>query len=126
MAFTHDMMSAARRHLHAAEELRTGKHRGVAGCLYGIAAECAIKAMMEVSGPRVNDAFYKHFPELRTILRTALQGRRGQTLARFVEDPSFMNNWDIRMRYADARQIRDEWIDKWAEQARRIVSAMGT
>jgi hypothetical protein len=30
------------------------------------------------------------------------------------------------MRYADARQIRDEWIDKWAEQARRAVSAMGT
>lgn len=126
MTFTHNMTSAARRHLHAAEALRTGAHRGVAGYLYGIAAECAIKAMMEVSGPRLDDAFYKHFPELRTILRTALHGRRGQTLARFVADDSFMNNWDIRMRYADARQIREEWIDKWAEQARRVVSAMGT
>jgi hypothetical protein len=126
MAFTHDMTSAARRHLLAAEALRPGAHRGVAGYLYGIAAECAIKAMMQASGPRLNDAFYKHFPELRTILRTALQGRRGQTLARFVADDSFMNNWDIHMRYADAKQIRDEWIDKWAEQARRAVSAMGT
>lgn len=76
----------------AAEAIRTGAHRGVAGYLYGIAAECAVKAMMEASGPRLNDAFYKHFPELRTILRTALRGQHGKTLARFVADDSFMNN----------------------------------
>ena len=92
MAFTSDMTKAARRHLSAADTIRDGVHRGVAGYLYGIAAECAVKAMMEATGPRLNDAFFKHFPELRTILRNGIQGRRQQTLALFIKDDSFMNN----------------------------------
>lgn len=30
------------------------------------------------------------------------------------------------MRYADARQIPDEWVDDWKQQAKDIVGAMGT
>lgn len=126
MAFSRDMTKAARRHLSAADAIRNGVHRGVAGYLYGIAAECAVKAIMEATGPRLSDAFHKHFPELRTILRNAIQGRCQRTLALFIRDDSFMNNWNIGMRYSDARQIRDEWIDAWAEQARRVVNAIGT
>jgi hypothetical protein len=71
---------------------------------------------------------YAHFPDLRTLLRDALQGRHPNVtlLSRFVLNDSFMNNWHISMRYADARQIRDEWVKAWQEQAKAAVGSMGT
>jgi hypothetical protein len=134
MAFTHDLPAAARRHLQAADMLCAdpGHRKDVAGYLYGIAAECAIKQMvipLPMSADQNKKAIeYAHFPDLRTLLRDALQGRHPNVtlLSRFVLNDSFMNNWHISMRYADARQIRDEWVKAWQEQAKAAVGAMGT
>jgi hypothetical protein len=126
MGFDHNVTAAARRHLSAAQTLDHSPHRGVAGYLYGIAAECAVKAMMMAVPLRIDDAFFAHFPNLRTLLRDHCQGRNSQTLARFIRDDAFMNHWDIKMRYADARQIEDRWVSIWAEQASHAVNAMGT
>ena len=73
MAYSTNMPASARRHLIAADRLNAGARRDVAGYLYGIAAECAIKAMMIDAGyrpliDRRNDLFFLHFPELRTAL----------------------------------------------------------
>jgi hypothetical protein len=127
MAFTPNMPAAARRHLVAADELATGARRDVAGYLYGIAAECAIKAMMEnVPLARRQEAFYAHFPELRTLLRDALQGRVARPLSAFINDDSFLNNWHVSMRYADGQQVLEHWVTAWRDQARRAVSAVGS
>ncbi len=130
MAFSHDLPNAARRNLQAAEELNKGHRRDVAGYLYGIAAECAVKQMMKpVFFPQQSDknaAFFSHFPELRTRLRDALAGRNLKPLSPFINNDSFMNNWEISMRYADAEQIHPTWVDSWAKQARDAVNAMGT
>jgi len=134
MAFTHKLCEAARRHLHAADILceEPGHRRDVAGYLYGIAAECAIKHMViPIPIPPEHDKqkiAYSHFPELRTLLRDALSGRRfaGTPLFQFVMQDAFMNNWHISMRYADARQIKDDWVRAWQKQARDAVSAMET
>jgi hypothetical protein len=127
MAFTANLPAAARRHLEAAEELVNGPRQDVAGYLYGIAAECAVKAMMkEVPCARRDDAFYQHFPELRTILRDVLQGRSAQPLLTLIDNEQFLNNWNVRMRYADGRQILSEWVKNWGEQARRAVNTMGS
>jgi hypothetical protein len=79
MAFVNKLPEAARRNLQAADTLDAGHRRDVAGYLYGIAAECAIKQMLKpVSLPPEHDKeaiFYAHFPELRTLLRDALKGR---------------------------------------------------
>jgi hypothetical protein len=132
MAFTPNLPEAARRHLQAAELLCTdpGHRKDVAGYLYGIAAECAIKQMvipLKLAPEHDKNAIeYAHFPELRTMLRDALQGRRQTTdaLFRFVFDDAFMNNWHIKMRYADAKQVRAEWITAWQKQAKNAVDAM--
>ncbi|XXF77157.1 HEPN domain-containing protein [Myxococcaceae bacterium GXIMD 01537] len=127
MAFTPNMTAAARRNLEAADALAEGARRDVAGYLYGIAAECAIKAMMaNVPLTRRDDAFFAHFPELRTLLRDSIQGRSAKPLAAFINDDRFLNNWDVKMRYADARQILERWVVEWRDQARRAVSAMGS
>jgi hypothetical protein len=130
MAFTTDMAAAARRHLVAANEL-SPRSSGVAGYLFGIAAECATKAMMYEAGiPRVEDRredpYFAHFPELKTMLRDKVQGRRATSLAKFVMSDSFMSNWDTKMRYCDGQEIRLPWVQNWAEQARQIVASIGT
>lgn len=128
MAFTHSLPDAARRHLRAADELERGHRRDVAGYLYGIAAECAVKQMaisLRISDEHSKKAIhYAHFPDLRTMLRDTFQGRSARGLWAFVVHDAFMNNWSIAMRYADAKQIRGEWVDAWRDQARRVVGVM--
>ena len=78
MAFGIDMPAAARRHLYAAEILATEQRPDVAGYLYEIAAECAIKAMMSDAGIAIptdlsRDAdhpYYAHFPESEPYFAT--------------------------------------------------------
>lgn len=126
MAYTVDLSAAAQRHLDAAEKLARAQREDVAGYLYGIAAECALKAMAKtLPTGRSDDIFYAHFPELRTRLRDLLQGRMAQPLLQLIRDDSFMNEWDIRMRYAPANAVREKPIERWAQQARRAVSSMG-
>ena len=133
MAFSIDMSAAARRHLQAADELAKGDRKDVAGYLYGIAGECAIKAMMRYAGLRFprdlsrrDHPYFAHFPELRTMLRDMLRGRRGTLLMTYIQNDAFMNNWSTRMRYSHGRDIRPQWIAAWAEQARQAVAAMDT
>lgn len=132
MAFSIDMPRAARRHLEAAQLLNDGKRRDVAGYLFGIAAECAIKSMMIDAGlksaiiERRADPYYAHFPSLRTILRDQLQGRRGTPLIRFIEDAAFMAQWSTDMRYSPGSEVLLAWVDRWAEQAKAAVTAMGS
>lgn len=133
MPYAVDFPAAARRHLAAADSLSMGHRRDVAGYLYGLAAECALKAMMReaglqfiVSASRRDDPFWAHFPELRTLLRDALQGRRGTPLVTYVQNEAFMSNWSTRMRYSNGRDIRNEWIAAWQQQARQAVASLGT
>lgn len=130
MSFLPDMPAAARRHLEAADSLPE-KRCDVAGYLYGIAAECAIKAMMldcglRPQGDRRDDPFYAHFPELKTRLRDASLGRKGQALRRFIENDAFLNHWEIDMRYCKGSEIERRWVDVWRDQARSAVSSIGT
>ena len=132
MAFDTNLPAAAHRHLQAADILceDPGHRRDVAGYLYGIAAECAIKEMLRPLPlpPQYdkNAMFYAHFPELCTLLRDALGGRSAMPLSTLINNKAFMNNWNVKMRYADARQIRPEWVTAWQQQAKDAVGAMGT
>lgn len=121
MAFIHKLPEAAHRHLQAADMLCAdpGHRKDVAGYLYGIAAECAIKQMvipLPLSAEHDKKAIeYAHFPELRTRLRDALRGRNVKPISTFVFNDAFMNHWNIKMRYADARQIKAEWVETWQQ-----------
>jgi len=124
MAYTIDMKASAKRLLAAAQALH-GQHDAVAGYLFGLAAECAIKAMAATLPElRNHDVLYAHFPGLRALVREQLKGRgRASTLLRLVQDDSFMNDWDITVRYALATEVVAK-VDRWADQAKRIVPLM--
>lgn len=133
MSYALDLPAAAQRHFLAAETLVSGHRRDVAGYLYGISIECAVKAMMRDAGLRPMppedrrfDPFYAHFPALRTLLRDSLQGRRSSTLSHFIEDARLMSQWDTDMRYSHGKDIRDEWVANWQKQARDAIARMGT
>lgn len=133
MSLKIDMAAAARRHLEAADRLSERDYRCVAGYVYGLAAECAVKAMMVSAGVKLEPTirkkaspYYLHFPELRTQLRDKLSGRQAKTLAAFISNDRFMEHWAIEMRYTDGKQIKEAWVKQWSEQAKQIVSSIGT
>jgi hypothetical protein len=106
--YDRDMRATAYRHLEAAVHLYNATDRkDVAGYLFGIAAECALKQIMLDSGMRPlaadkrrDDPFYVHFEDLKTLLRDTSEGRRRSDLITLANDSSFMQNWDITMRYS--------------------------
>lgn len=128
MAYGSDPAAAARRHYEAAALLYEPKgRRDVAGYLYGISAECALKYIMLRSGmlpqplsPR-DDPFYLHFPVLKTVLRDTAKGRYQGKLLQYATNAAFMNGWDVKMRYACSRDVLQQPIEKWKAQAERIL-----
>jgi hypothetical protein len=103
----------------------------VAGYLFGICGELAIKEMMRQSGmkplrpeERRDDPFYAHFPELKTRLRDTNSGRRSGALDLLAKDSTLFQYWDTDMRYASTAEIRQEWVIKWKATAERLVDQM--
>lgn len=138
MAYTEDLRDAARRHQHAGVALQGGdrphearQHAAVAGYLYGLAAECALKALMRSSGmwprapsERADDPFYAHFPTLKTLLRDSVHGRLAERLRAHAVDGGLFRDWDIAMRYAPGREIPPERVESWRGQARALLAEM--
>lgn len=124
MTYKPDMPAAARRHLKAGDDLESGRP-DVAAYLFGIAAECALKALATgLPSARRNEIFYAHFPQLRTLLRDALQGRKAQLLRRLIEHDGFMNGWHVSMRYANENNLKAVPIKDWRSQAAEAIGLM--
>ena len=137
MAYRQDLQGSARRHLRAATELdqvaSAGAQPGckaVAGYLYGLAGELALKALMRDSGmtplppqERRGDPYYAHFPELKTQLRDTAQGRRSGELLAIANSNDFQN-WNTDMRYAPTVDVQPGWIDAWKVSAQNLVETM--
>lgn len=103
--FKPNMNKAAHRNWAAAERAFNSEapDRTTAGYLYGIAAECAIKALFR-DIPWTTDnkdgPVYAHFPGLKAKLRDAISGRGAAQLARFTNQ-HYMEGWAIDIRYSD-------------------------
>ncbi|MBI1208449.1 MAG: hypothetical protein GC191_14330 [Azospirillum sp.] len=128
------MRAAAHRHFEAAEHLFDNTYRrDVAGYLFGIAAECALKQMMLASGmhqmpetERRADPFYAHFEELKSLLRDKVSGRLAADLRRYAENSAFMQYWDASMRYSHGKDVNSRWIDCWRQNAKDAIGTMDT
>jgi hypothetical protein len=108
-----------------------GHRKDVAGYVYGVATECAVKELMRASGMRPrpenerrDDPFYAHFPALKTLLTRLAQGRRQGDLEKLARDGAFMNQWDTDMRYAPKEDISDKQVEGWKADAERALLMM--
>lgn len=138
MAYSQNLMVSARRHLHSASLLFGSESAGsqpgakaVAGYLFGLSGELALKEIMRMSGMRPlqpadrrNDPFYAHFPELKTLLRDSAKGRRSGELRRLAENSNLFQNWDTEMRYAPTSEIQESWIRTWKQSAEELIKLM--
>lgn len=121
-----DMCKAARRNWTAAETLNTDQNRSVAGYLYGLAAECAVKHHMQTIGlpgtkKRSDSPYFKHFPELKTVLKDHIQGRQGSQLQKYCL-PQFMQDWDLSMRYSDGKAVTEQRVQMWKTCADQVLA----
>jgi hypothetical protein len=136
MIYKKDLSTSAKRHLEAAVQLTRMRCPGsqpgcnaVAGYLFGLAGELALKEMMRASGlkpngPRQDDPFYAHFPVLKTLLGSVIYGRRAGQLRKFADSPSLFQNWATNMRYAPTSDIKIAWVKVWHINAKELVEAM--
>jgi hypothetical protein len=135
MAYTPNFSKSAHRHFQAAELLYTNvtvheNHKPVAGYLYGITGELAVKKLMQKSGikeldekERQSDPYYKHFPQLKALLKDA-PGLRAGELRRIAENAALFQNWDTSMRYAPGGAVQNKWVDAWKESAKSLLDRM--
>ena len=137
MAFTQNVKKSAGRHFRAAQILyrqtMPSDQPGcvaVAGYLFGIAGELAVKELMRSSGMRPlpeaqrrDDPFFAHFPTLKRMLVTA-DGRRAGELRKLSEDPRLFQNWDIAMRYAPTTEVDATWVEAWKASAEDLLIRM--
>jgi hypothetical protein len=138
MAYGRDLVGSARRHLAAAVLLHvqdrpshSSGDKAVAGYLFGLAGELALKEMMRDSGMRElavsqrrEDPFYAHFPDIKALLRDHAAGRRHGELLKYANNTSLFQHWDTDMRYAPTRDVSDAWTQRWKSQAENLVSNM--
>lgn len=126
--FESNMTRAAHRNWAAAERLfnSAAPDRTTAGYLYGIAAECAIKALFR-DFPWTTDSHdgpvYAHFPSLKAKLRDAISGRGAGQLARFT-DQHYMEGWAIDIRYSDGTRPDKATLERWRVNADEARAAL--
>lgn len=123
MPYTPNMKASARRHFDAAKRLYDdGKRKDVAGYLYGVAAECAVKAMVRDTG---GGEVRGHFPdELPTRIRDATSFRGQAKILNLINNNNFMSNWSTDMRYCKESDIDSKSVAKWAAEAKQALHAM--
>lgn len=125
MAFTPDLEAAANRHYEDACMLQNDRRYDNAGYHFGLAAECAIKKKLRDFGTLMNDpAIWKHWPELRELASLALQGRKAAPTRQLVERASFMQRWDIAMRYSANGTIDATAAGRWQEDANQALGLL--
>ena len=124
------MRKSANQHFDAGTALDASNKKAVAAYLFGLAAECAVKAIMLHCGiPGTEDrdsAYFAHFPVLRTKLQTLAQGRKNFDDLRFAQKDTFLADWDITIRYAASADIFSlaNRYERWVESATTAIQQM--
>ena len=108
MAHPADFANAHVRHWRDAEYLFDAGRWGNADQLYGLSAECGLKAVMVADGLPVDatgsprDKYKKHVDRLWGTFRTFVQGRRtGHLLHHIPQSNPFASSWSVENRYAN-------------------------
>lgn len=118
MSYLTDMNDAAARHYHDGCKLMADNRIDNAGYHFGLAAECAIKSILQSAGVRDDDpAIWQHFPDLKPVALQSIHGRTAAPVRGLLERDNFMQRWAISMRYAKTGSIDRPTAERWRDQA---------
>jgi len=119
-----DFVSSAERHFEDGEMLLQVSRLDNAGHLFGVAGECAVKAVcVEESGARPA----KHFDntsskDLRSFALPNLIGRKGQRIIMLL--PNLFAGWSIGQRYVTTGATTSAQAQRWRDDARAVLDAL--
>ncbi len=132
---------SARRHFHDAGVLLGGSRSANAGQLFGIAAECGIKAILVASRVPVGTdgsldrppgvkgkGFKEHWPQLRqalTDLAAAIpDGRTATTYLSLIPNLTHFSDWLIEHRYWRDGALPLTSVARWQAAATEVMAAL--
>lgn len=126
MPYRIDLAASAKRHWDDGQNLLAARRPQTAGYHFGYAAECAVKSVLYAyriprREDRRNDAYWAHFPELRTLLIRDGKGRLSQKLYDLIAQGSFMQEWDTDIRYAENGSVNEQRATRWRDQADEVI-----
>jgi hypothetical protein len=138
LAYRRDFAASARRHFRSAlllhKSVEAGAQPGcqaVAGYIFGVVGELALKEIMRPNGlrempvdRRKDDPFYAHFPSLKSLLAEQLRARKDSRLHTFADSEALFSNWNTKMRYAPTDDIQKKWVDSWKKSAEVLMAEM--
>ena len=115
-----DFADAHRRHLEDAELLHDGSRWANADHLYGLSAECGLKAVMSIHGIPIKGRYLKHMPEVWSIFKDFAQGRGGKAYLELLPDGAPFADWSIDGRYANRRDFESGNVAPHRNAARLV------
>ena len=121
-----DFADAHRRHLEDADLLFKNARWATADHLYGLSAECGLKAVMRALGMPVDASgkpereHMKHLPELWRVFRGFARKHRGGRYVDLLSECRRFNDWSIDNRYAGSCNFQDENVRPHREAARGV------
>jgi len=114
----------AGRRLHTdAERLINERRHATASHLYGLAAECAIKAFMQLQ-PGCARIPFKHLPELVDDAKRLLSGRTRAHLLQVIAAPDYMAGWRVENRYWDDACFTPEQCTKYRADSHKVLACL--
>lgn len=124
---------AAGRHYRDAQLLRKEQRLANADHLAGVAAECALKAILighlggvvqegRPAHPQRPRSRYGHLPGLWRELGLISSGRTGGTFHQVISGANPFQAWDVTERYSDGSHIDAHRADGHLDEARKILS----
>ena len=125
MAYLIDMSDAAERHYRDGRKLLVDNCVDNAGYHFGLAAECAIKSILQNAGVRDDDsAMWQHFPDLKPTALQSIHGRSAAPVRQLLERDNFMQRWTISMRYAKTGSIDRLTAERWRDHADEAIGLL--
>ena len=92
--------------------------------LFGLAAECALKAAMEKIPGAKRDLPRKHLPNLREDARKWLSGRKFNGLRMLLDKTDYMRGWTVENRYWPDHAFSQGLCETHQDHARRTLLAV--
>ena len=123
MKHADDYADAHNRHWRDAEHLFTCPAWANADHLYGLSAECSLKAVIVAEGRPIHPTYKLHVDKLWPAFVSFAQGRAGAAYLSMLPSGTPFKNWNVGQRYAHQSQFREADVlpHRYAARAVRTI-----
>ena len=118
--FSDDYADAHVRHWRDAERLFACPALANADHLYGLSAECGLKAVLVSEGQPVDPTYRLHVDKLWPTFVSFAQGRTGAAYLSMLPDGTPFRDWHVSQRYAHQRHFGEARVEPHRGAARAV------